>query len=342
MNLLHKMDGIQIYVILLNWNGRKDTIECLESLFHTKDSRFTVIVCDNDSKDGSMLQLCQWASTQFDPDDWMQLTRIEVESVVCPVSAKSLILIQNGANLGFAGGNNPGIRMAMNDPECRYIWLLNNDTAVLPSSLPEAIARMEQDPSIGICGSTLIYFHDRNLVQAFGGAVYSRIKGSSRHIGAFASVIDIPVDPQEVEQKMTYVVGASMLVRREFIEQVGYMQEDYFLYCEEIDWATRGQGRFRLGYAPKSIVFHKEGASIGTSASGGSSLSLFFLFRNRVRFAWRFNSLYIPGVLFFCALDIMKLLVRRRWSQAVAAIRGTLQLSGPRPVINAQWAMVQR
>lgn len=116
-----------------------------------------------------------------------------------------------------------------------------------------------------------------------------------------------------------------MLVRREFIETVGLMSEDYFLYYEEIDWITRGAGRFRLGYAPDSIVWHKEGASIGTAASGGSPLSMYYLYRSRLRFTARHHPRCVPTVLFWCGVDVLKLLRRRRWPQALAAVQGVVQ-----------------
>jgi GT2 family glycosyltransferase len=109
------------------------------------------------------------------------------------------------------------------------------------------------------------------------------------------------------------------------------MQEDYFLYFEELDWATRGSGRFRLGYAPKSIVYHKEGASIGTDASGGSALSIYYLFRNRIRFTHRFAPAHLMTVLFASWWDILKLVGRGRVTLALAAFRGVMMLSRARP-----------
>lgn len=316
---------MKTYVVILNWNGWRDTVECLNSLLPVMGQDDAVVVCDNGSTDDSCNQLRDWVSARYPSWGPLFLTREEVMGGFVPESRR-VFLVDNGANLGFAGGNNSGMQLAMNDPECRYVWLLNNDTTVDAMSLPAASSRMDADSSIGICGSTLMYFHEIDSVQALGGAVYSRWTGRSRHIGAFLSSARIPETPGEVEAQMSYVVGASMLVRREFIEQVGYMREDYFLYCEEIDWATRGQGKFRLGYAPQSRVLHKEGASIGTAASGGSPLSMFYLFRNRVRYAWRFHPAFIPSILFYCAIDIAKLLARRRWPLALAAMCGVVQM----------------
>lgn len=316
------------YVVLLNWNGCADTLECLDTLL--PDAGLSVVVCDNASSDDSLARIRAWLAAQHPQRCVHSLAQAEIDQLK-PGVAGCVYLIDNGGNLGFAGGNNPGIRLAMRDPDCRYIWLLNNDTTVLPDTLDKAVARMEQDARIGICGSSLVYAHTPDRLQAFGGARYSRWTGRSRHIGAFARREEIPASPEAVEREMSYVVGASMLVRREFIEAVGLMQDDYFLYYEEADWAERGKGKFRLGYAPESVVFHKEGASIGTSASGGSPLSVFYLFRNRLRFTWRFHRIFLPGVLLFVGADLMRFVLKGRWPQALAALRGVLQCSPPSP-----------
>jgi GT2 family glycosyltransferase len=245
---------------------------------------------------------------------------------------RKLYLVQNPSNMGFAGGNNVGVRLALNDVSCSYVWLLNNDTTVNAETLPAAVARMQADPTLGICGATLVYAQDRRTVQALGGAAYSPITGRSRHIGAFSTLDSQLMSDDQVEAGMSYVVGASMLVRREFLENVGLMREDYFLYCEELDWALRARGRYRLGYASESIVFHKEGASIGTAATGGSPLSCYYLFRNRLRVSARFFPLYLPLVLVFAVIDATKLAARGQWKNVRAALRGLLQLPPEKPI----------
>lgn len=320
---------MKTYVILLNWNGWQDTIECLESLFQSTNAAFTAVVCDNDSKDDSMSHLTKWAKKQFDSNKWMQLTRDEAENTATPVHNKQLVLIQNGANLGFAGGNNVGVRMALRDPNCAFVWLLNNDTVVAPDALSQAVARMTADDHIGLCGSTLIYYHERDKVQALGGAIYSPLKGRSHHVGAFSLPANVPLSPLEIEKSLSYVIGAAMLVRRAFIEQIGLMREDYFLYFEEIDWATRGKKQFRLGYAPLSLVYHKEGASIGTSASGGSALSLYYLYKNRLKFTQRFYASYLPTVIVMSLWEVMKYTLKGRHIQALAALRGMAGFAPP-------------
>lgn len=312
-------------IVLLNWNGWRDTLGCLDSLFDVGATPCRVLVCDNDSHDESVDRLSAWGQMRFD-NRFERLTRSDVVRGVSLRKDTKLALIENGANLGFAAGNNVGIRLAMRSPDCQFVWLLNNDTTVAPDALARVVARAESDPSIGLCGSTLIYHHNQLMVQAFGGATYNRFSGKSRHIGAFAPLSAAPTDSTEIEMAMSYVVGAAMLVRREYLEQVGLMQEDYFLYYEEIDWCTRGKSKFRFGYAPNSYVFHKEGASIGTAASGGSALSTYYLFRSRVRFTARFYPGLLAPVLSACAWDIFKFLVKRKFTLAQAAWRGVLQL----------------
>ncbi|MRW86258.1 glycosyltransferase [Pseudoduganella sp. FT26W] len=321
----------QVAVVILNWNGWRDTVECLDSLLASTGVALRVIVCDNASRDESVPQLRAWADARFGKAGWSEAGKPADGAAPRHVADSPFVLLHNGGNLGFAGGNNPGIAYALNDPACAYIWLLNNDTTVEPDALAQAIARMEHDPRIGLCGSTLVYYHERDKVQAFGGASYTPAKGSSVHVGAFQPLAAIPATAEAVEASLSYVIGAAMLARRAFVEKVGLLTEDYFLYFEEIDWCTRGRAHFTLGYAPRSVVYHKEGASIGTSASGGSPLSVYYLFKNRLRFTARFHARHIPTVILFSLIDVAKFVYRQRWPQAYAAVRGMLQFPRTQP-----------
>jgi GT2 family glycosyltransferase len=321
----------RIYVVILNWNGLKDTVECLESLAPILQPNVRVVVCDNGSTDGSLSRLGEWFDRQY-RHEWRLIKAADIGVLAGIDMHARAILVDNGANLGFAGGNNVGVRLAMTDADCYYVWVLNNDTVVDPSALSEVIKVAEGDSAIGICGSTLVYHHDRSLVQALGGAIYSPLSGRARHIGAFTSPADAEARSATASGEMSYVVGAAMLVTRRYLEEVGLMREDYFLYCEEIDWAYRGRGKFCLGYAPKSIVYHKEGATIGTSSGGGSPLSMFFLYRNRVWFSARFHPLFLPTVLACCLYDVLKLAVKGRWKLVRAALSGMCFRTPPIPV----------
>jgi GT2 family glycosyltransferase len=319
---------MSLFVVILNWNGKADTLACLNSLLASEGADFRVVVCDNGSSDGSLGALASWGRQRFGPG-FRTLARTEV-GTAAPAPHERFFLIDNAANLGFAGGNNVGLRWALSDPACRYVWLLNNDTEVAPDALAQALSHLAPNSDMGLCGSTLVYAHDRQTVQAWGGSAYSSWSGRTRHLGAHSALAQLPTDPAAVQAEMACVVGAAMLVRREWLETVGLLGEGYFLYFEEMDWAARAArtaGRLRLGWAPRSIVFHKEGASIGTAAGGGSALSAYYLFRNRVRFAWTYNRARLPVVLALTLLDVAKLAGRARWPQARAALRGTLQLA---------------
>ena len=193
-------------------------------------------------------------------------------------------MVRSGGNLGFAGGNNVGIRLAQVEG-ANWFWLLNSDTAVHADALAHLIARALARPDAGIVGSTLLYHDAPGEVQALGGAAMNPRTFVTIHIGIGSRADQVPADPAAVEVQLAYVVGASMLVSKAFVEEVGLMQEDYFLYGEEIDWATRAQGRFGQAWAPQSLVYHKVGKS---SAKVMPAYSLRLMLRNKLRYVERF------------------------------------------------------
>lgn len=309
------------YIILVNWNGWQDTLECLESVFNLSIDQFSVIVCDNGSKDGSLDRIIDWANgdrparvsrasmSQYSlprinkplPYQLLSKTQSENESID---KDTPLVLIDCGDNLGFAGGNNVGLRYALLQEDMAWCWLLNNDTVVEHNALMELKIKMERRPDAGIAGSTLIYYHQTDKIQAFGGARYFSFFGIAMHIGRFFNYKHT-VNEQQIENQMDYVIGASMFTSRSFIENVGLMSEDYFLYYEELDWALRARGKFSQIYAQKSLVFHKAGASIGSSnkVSSRSLLSDSYLMSNRLKITRRFFPHYLMSVSFFLMLE---------------------------------------
>lgn len=283
----------RIGIAIVNWRNAADTIACLESLQHLADQDVTVFVCDNGSSDGSVEKLVAWA-TEALPASGKSLRVWQDGEVPAAPPADYLNIIAGQRNLGFAGGNNQCIALALADPAIEAVWLLNNDTEVLPNSLSALRARMAQDARIGLCGSTLVYHHDKTTVQAVAGR-YDIARGAGREIGQGLTVATLP-PRSEVEAQMSYPPGASMLASRQFIDTVGLMEESYFLYFEEIDWTLRGRPDFIPAWAPDSIVYHKEGGSIGTDGRGRpSDLSLYYNLVNRLRVARRFQPGAIPA-----------------------------------------------
>ncbi|MCZ4313844.1 glycosyltransferase family 2 protein [Comamonadaceae bacterium G21597-S1] len=332
------MNMPKVYVIVLNWNGAADTCACVDSLLRLTHSNTELVICDNASQEASLHAIREWAMQQPTSGAIPFFRELDVPSAHDSAKLKGhcakVTLIHTGGNLGYAGGMNVGVRYAMARQDMDLVWILNNDTVVDENALTELVARVHDDPNIGICGSSLIYFDQRTKVQAFGGASYQPWRGRSRAIGAFSSIESIPLQPHDVERATAYVIGASMLVTKRFIDTVGLMDETYFLYSEEQDWALRGRkADFSLGYAPRSFVFHKHGASIGTSPSGGSTVSLFYLYRAKLMFTMRHYALLTPVVILSLAWEGAKFALKGKPDKAIAVGRGLVAAfsgGGPR------------
>ncbi len=301
-----------VAIVVLNWNNWIDTIECLESIFRIMYPNFRVIVVDNGSTDGSVDRISGWAEGSVVglpekagptfpadapvPKPFPYVVR-DVAAGEGIDETPPLVIIRSGTNLGFAGGNNVALRYLLKHDYWQYVWLLNNDTVVDPDALTALQRRMTESPRAGMCGSLLPYYDRPDTIWAQGGGTYNHWLASSGCIGN-----GLPVAKgfarHEVEGRMKYVAGASMLVSRAFIEETGLMCEDYFLYFEEPDWAFRGRHRFRLAYAPESIVYHKVGMSTKKGSEPGTDIDRpeDYIFRNSLKFTRTFFPFSLPFV----------------------------------------------
>lgn len=332
----------KVYIVILNWKGWRDTIECLESVLRLDYENFVVIVCDNNSGDGSLEKIQSWAnghllatcsnrelrSFSFPPIPKPLPARVvnPGEHLTFSGCSERLFLIQTGSNLGFAAGNNVGLRMALESGDLEFAWLLNNDTVVHPNALRSLVSRMEHRPDAGICGATLLHYTQPEVVQALAGSAYNQWTARVSHVGAGLDRSRTP-SLDWVESRLSYVSGASMFLRRAFLEQVGLMCEDYILYFEEIDWVSRSGKRFSLCYSPESFVYHKEGASIGTSGSSmtRSSRSEFYASRGRLLFTRRYYPAAFTSVLCSLLLSIAQRCFLGNWKGAAACLHGTIR-----------------
>ncbi|GAB7026530.1 glycosyltransferase family 2 protein [Geotalea toluenoxydans] len=310
----------RVYIIIVNWNGWRDTAECLESLLLLNYPDFRVVLCDNGSTCESLQEIRNWAEQQ--KLTFVQCLSDESEAGGSLDADPLLTLIRIDENLGFAGGNNAGLRYVMARGDADYCWLLNNDTVVEPDAVTHLVARMQQQPSVGICGSTILMYHDRQRVQALGGGHYCRWIGLPWHYGRFTRW-GRRINRERAESWMNYVEGASMLVSRQFLSEVGLMCEDYFLYFEEADWAIRAKGRFNLGYAARSIVYHKVGGSIGTSSNPAkkSYTCDYYSIRNRLLFTRRFYPAAMPTVWLVIVGALLLRICMGKWNRAMMVFR---------------------
>lgn len=247
----------RVYICVLNYNNYKDTLECINSLELLHYDNYCVLVIDNNSTDDSGIRLQDYVKNK-----------------------DKIVFIKSKYNCGYAAGNNVGIKFAMKDIDMRYVWILNNDTVVDPYALSELVKKAEINKSIGLVGSKLIYDWNRNKIQGYGG-IYCKYTGVSKHIK----------NEKEIN-KINYVIGASVLARREYLEEVGLMREDYFLYYEEVDWAIRGMGKYSISCAKDSVVYHKEGGTVKRDKKG-ERVSCYFSVRNKLLITKRFYPKYL-------------------------------------------------
>lgn len=296
-----------VYIIVLNWKNAVDTIACLDSLFKLKNTDFKIVVCDNSSPDDSYQEIRQWLcqNDYLSSRKLIELDRETAEQYLIPANEDGVYLVQTGANLGYAGGNNVGIRLAMQQPDMRYVWVLNNDTEVDENALTHLVNKCKQDPKIGICGSKLVYHHDRRCIQGLGGT-YNSWLGTTQHYAAWDDSSK-KFNDILVAEEIDYIIGASMLLTRSLLEQVGLLSEDYFLYYEEIDICLRAKGLFSLGIESNSIVYHKEGAS---TEKGKSITSDYYSIKNRIVISKKFNKHTLPMI--YCTFIVVAINRLRR------------------------------
>jgi GT2 family glycosyltransferase len=335
-----------VYVILLNFRGWADTVACLESLYASENVHFRVIVCDNASGDGSLDHIAAWADGRIEaetpatgrlsrllgkvrrPLRVQRLDREAAETGVISPHAE-LVLVDNGGNLGFAAGNNVGLRLALAQPDMAYAWLLNNDTVVEPGCMAAMRDKLAAVDDRAVCGSVIHFFDRPEIIQALGGNRFNRSTGvASRSEGRFQHESE-PFCPETTARRLAYVSGCSMLLPRRFLEEVGLMDEDYFLYYEEIDWFTRAGERFAPCIAADAHLYHREGRAIGSAGwrRRASAFADFHMYKSRFLFMRKHLPLRLPLCYAGALLDAGKCLVRGQVANARALLTAMLRPS---------------
>lgn len=239
-----------VFVILLNYNGAIDTIDCLESLKNVTYPNMKVIVVDNNSTNDSVLRLVE-AQKQFDFE-----------------------LIQSDENNGFSAGNNLGIKYALNN-QADYVLLLNNDTVVKPNFLTVAIESSEQDQSVGLTIGKILFYKEPELIW-YGGGELRQPYNYSVHLGYKENMGRAEYNEKKY---VTYATGCYFLIKRDVLDKVGLLAEEYFLYCEDTDYSIRvNRSGYKMLYCPESVIYHKVSASTGK----GGAFSTYYISRNNI------------------------------------------------------------
>ncbi|PWK79350.1 hypothetical protein LX99_01807 [Mucilaginibacter oryzae] len=238
-----------VSIITVNYNTDEVTAALLKSLRGVTYPSLEIIVVDNASDSD-----CAYLKNSF----------------------PEILLIKNGCNEGFAGGNNRGIEQAKGD----IIFLLNNDTEVDPGFIEPVVKLFMADQSIGIVSPKIHYYHSLGIIQYAGGEPINPFTARGKFIGTG----ETDNGQYQVPVKTQLGHGAAMAIRRTVFDKVGLLPEKYFLYYEELDFCVQAKNAgFSIWYQPHSLVLHKESMSVGKM----SRIKVYYQNRNRLLFIRR-------------------------------------------------------
>ena len=243
----------KVAIIILNWNNYEDTIACVHSVQKSTYPRYEIIIVDNGSTNGSQKIL----EKEF----------------------PHLKVIQTGKNLGYSGGNNQGIRCAL-ERGAELLWVLNPDTVVAPDAL-EKMGREVNKTGIGVVAPKIYFYDSPNKVWFVGGILNMRTgQVGHEHEG------EVDEGQFDKENKLEWATGASLLIKREVFGKIGLFDERYFLFYEDVDFCVRaGVAGFKIFFAPKAKIWHNVGASVGRETPNNT----YYITRSRLYFVRKFN-----------------------------------------------------
>ncbi|MFH1769586.1 MAG: glycosyltransferase family 2 protein [Parcubacteria group bacterium] len=253
----------KVFIIVLQYNHSEETFKCLDSLQQITYPDFKVIVVDNasDAKHANSTRL--YIKQDFE-------------------GKRDFLFISNDNNLGYAGGNNTGIKYAMEN-NADYVLILNNDTTVDPDFLNAMVKIAESDKSIGIVQSVIAEEGDK----VYAGGPISWLNPYGQHS---------TLEPgNHIIESGYYAIGASMLIKRELIEDIGPMDDIYFLYREDIEYNLRARSKgWTIAIAKRSLIFHEMSVSAG---SLGNAKIMYYNYRNMLLLAEQYAPWYIKFLL---------------------------------------------
>ncbi len=265
-----------VIVIVLNWNAFEDTYHCIKSLQKIKYKNFSVILVDNNSSDGSYERLKN------------EFTDIDV--------------LQSGRNGGYAYGNNYGTKVAL-QRGADYVIYLNNDTEVEPNFLDQIVEVFKNYENAGIVSSKILYMHNRESIYCAGGKFNKFIcAGKNKFQGqeAFNHANEIT--------EIDFAEGCCMSIKREVFKTIGFINEEYFMYFEDIDYSIRAAKKFKIYYTPYSILYHKTGA--GLTWTDFSAFYYYYFTRNRINFYKQFSFPWqVYSIVYSTSISILKTFV---------------------------------
>ena len=318
----------QVWVIIVGYRNALEVASCITALRHQTFEDWGVIICENGGQSAFKNLEAALGHGAFFSEKVCAL-HIDAVLAIDDPSSKPCLLLHATENLGYAGAINACIS-TIRDKDWRFVWILNPDTEADPNALRELIVKAQSD-HYGIVGSRLVY-KDTALIQAYGG-IWRQTTARGYSIGR-SQPADHLVQESDIEGQMDYILGASMLVTRDYIQDVGEMDDRYFLYCEEVDWCLRRRS-YQLGYAHASIILHTQGTTIGSKGSPQtrSKLAIYLDERNRLLIAKKFFPRRFLITLFVAGLCLGRYLKDGAWRNFWVALdgwwAGLRGLSGP-------------
>jgi GT2 family glycosyltransferase len=302
-----------VTVIILNWNGWKDTIECLESVYQINYPHFEVILVDNHSENDSIQKIRDYCQGElvveskffnytnknkpiklieyFNNETWDSENNLYKKDD--SNLSQKLILIKNDENYGFAEGNNIGIRFALKNLNPSYILLLNNDTIVDPKFLNEMVKASKIYDKTGIVGAKLLNAYNTHIIDSTG------------HVLSWGRIVDrghgeVDHGQYDQQEKIMGAMAAAALYNKEMLLEIDLLDTSYVTLGEDADLSWRAYNKdWKAIYAPKSIVYHKRGRSI-TRKSVLPEMTILST-KNTVEYVTRYGNL-IQKLLFILIL----------------------------------------
>lgn len=316
-------------VVLVAYDSADVIVDALESLFaaaHSDQVALRVVVVDNASPDDSVARIRAWQSGETAYGAPADLPYSAPPVVAKPISEPALQILRADHNGGFAAGVNLGVSALFSQPEINRVWVLNPDS-VVPKGTVGAFARHDPGP-FSLMGGRVLYYDRPDIIQIDGGRINLRTG-----VAVNINLREPRSTPLPRPEELDFVMGASMVVSRQFWERVGPMHEDYFLYYEEVDWAlTRGD--LPLAVCPEAVIHHRAGTAIGSPTAGrpASPFSLYFKHRARMMFLRRHAPRNMAIGWAYTGAKVAQLAVKGYWQEARALLAGACRAKPPAAV----------
>lgn len=315
-----------VYVIIVNYQGWSDTVECLESLLRSDYSDFSVLVVDNKSPNDSVSKIMQWASGElpyaytksdslkaiFDCPRTQRLsyrtyTQRAFEQTDIAHATELLSLIEADENKGFAAGNNVVLRKLLQEDAC--VWLLNPDIVVEPDTLSKLVACYRQHSHNTIIGTPVKSYDNPDTVLNYG----------SGKVNSYTGTISFITHKNQLPS-LEYISGGSLFTHSTSFKELGLLEEKYFLYWEETDWCFHAaQSGYSLIVCEQTFVYDKISTSIGKGF-----LAEYYYTLNSLKFFKKYKRPYIPFVLTSNILRLTKRLLSNEFERGKAIWKATM------------------